>query len=267
MSILPKEIIKTQNFKSVNDIHFFLKDIMKDFIQESLEIELDIPRDRNTEFEPHIVPKYSRDISNLEKKIISMCGFGIVTRDISKYINEIYGIDILAETIIKITDKFIPSIEKWKTRILEDIYYFVFLDIHFSVKEDKSTVKKAAYVVLAVDQEEKKDILGIYIEANGSSKFWLIVLNDLKRGIKDILITCVDGLTGFKEAIQAVYPQTDIQRYIVHQIRYTLTYVNYKDKKKFSKDLKIIYTAPNEETSYLALQEVKENKKRNNHIY
>ena len=300
MSILPKEtireIIKSQNFKSANDIHSFLKDIIKDFIQESLEIELnsqlgyekndknfisdnsrngyskkkvksslgeielDIPCDRNAEFEPHIVPKYSRDISNLEEKIISMYGLGMVTRDISKHINEIYGIDVSAEMVSKITDKLIPSIEKWKTRTLEDIYYFVFLDaIHFSVREDKSTVKKAAYVVLGVDQEGKKDISGIYIGANESSKFWLMVLNDLKsRGVKDILITCVDGLTGFKEAIQAVYPQTDIQRCIVHQIRYTLTYVSYKDKKEFRKDLKTIYTAPNEEAGYLALQEVKE---------
>lgn len=135
---------------------------MKGFIQEFLEIELDIPPDRNTEFKPHIVPKYSHDISNLEEKIISMYGLGIVTRDISKYINKIYGIDVSTEMVSKITDKLIPSIEKWKTRTLEDIYYFVFLDtIHFSVKEDKSTIKKAAYVVLRVNQEEKK----IYCES------------------------------------------------------------------------------------------------------
>ena len=139
------------------------------------------------------------------------------------------------------------------------MYYFTFLEaVHFHVKEDKAIVKKAAYVVLGVDQEGKKDISGIYIGANESSKFWLMVLNDLKsRGVKDILITCVDGLTGFKEATQAVYPHTDIQRCIVYQIRYTLTYVSYKEKKEFGKDLKEIYTAPNEEASYLALEEVK----------
>ena len=300
MSILPKEtireIIKSQNFKSANDIHSFLKDIMKDFIQESLEIELDsqlgyekndknlisdnsrngyskkkvksslgeieldIPRDRNAEFEPHIVPKYSRDISNLEEKIISMYGLGMVTRDISKHINEIYGIDVSAETISKITDKLIPSIEKWKTRTLEDIYYFVFLDaIHFSVREDKSTVKKAAYVVLGVDQEGKKDILGIYIGTNESSKFWLMVLNDLKsRGVKDILILCADGLSGMKKAVTVAFPKTEYQRCIVHQVRNTLKYVSDKDKKAFANDLKTIYQASSEKVAVENLEKVTE---------
>ena len=143
-----------KNFISDNSRNGYSKKKVKSSLGE---IELDIPRDRNAEFEPHIVPKYSRDISNLEEKIISMYGLGMVTRDISKHINEIYGIDVSAEMVSKITDKLIPSIEKWKTRTLEDIYYFVFLDaIHFSVREDKSTVKKAANVVLGVDQEGKK---------------------------------------------------------------------------------------------------------------
>ena len=300
MSLLPKElireIVKKGNFNSAADIQEALKELMKEFIQESLEaeldnqlgyekygkndendnsrngyskkkvkssfgeIELDIPRDRNSEFEPKIVPKYSRDISNLEEKVISMYGLGMSTRDINKHIQEIYGVDVSAEMVSKITDKIIPLVEEWQNRPLEDIYYFTFLDaIHFNVKEDKSIVKKAAYVILGVNSEGKKDVLGIYIGGNESAKFWLTVLNDLKnRGVKDILIASVDGLTGFSDAIKAVYPHTDIQRCIIHQIRYTLSFVSYKEKKEFAKDLKEIYTSPNEETEHSALQELKE---------
>ena len=300
MSLLPKEVIreivKKGNFNSAADIQEALKELMKEFIQESLETELDnqlgyekygkndeidnsrngyskkkvkssfgeielnIPRDRNSEFEPKIVPKYSRDISNLEEKVISMYGLGMSTRDINKHIQEIYGVDVSAEMVSKITDKIIPLVEEWQNRPLEDIYYFNFLDaIHFNVKEDKSIVKKAAYVILGVNSEGKKDVLGIYIGGNESAKFWLTVLNDLKnRGVKDILIASVDGLTGFSDAIKSVYPHTDIQRCIIHQIRYTLSFVSYKEKKEFAKDLKEIYTSPNEETGYSALQELKE---------
>lgn len=300
MSLLPKElireIIKKGNFNSAADIQEALKEIMKDFIQESLEaeldnqlgyekydkkadinnsrngyskkkvkssfgeIELDIPRDRNSDFEPKIVPKYSRNISNLEEKVISMYGLGMSTRDINKHIQEIYGVDVSAELVSKITDKIIPLIEEWQNRPLEDIYYFTFLDaVHFNVKEDKTIVKKAAYVILGVNSEGKKDVLGIYIGGNESAKFWLAVLNDLKnRGVKDILIASVDGLTGFSEAIKTVFPHADIQRCIIHQIRYTLSFVSYKEKKEFAKDLKEIYTAPNEESGYSALQELKE---------
>lgn len=300
MSLLPKElireIIKKGNFNTAADIQEALKEIMKDFIQESLEaeldnqlgyekytkkneisnsrngyskkkvkssfgeIELDIPRDRNSEFEPKIVPKYSRDISNLEEKVISMYGLGMSTRDINKHIQEIYGVDISAEMVSKITDKIIPLIEEWQSRPLEEIYYFTFLDaIHFHVKQDKAIVKKAAYIVLGVNSEGKKDILGIYIGANESSKFWMGVLNDLKnRGVKDILIASVDGLKGFTEAINMIFPNTDVQRCIIHQIRYTLSFVNYKEKKELAKDLKEIYTAPTEEKGYAVLQELKE---------
>ncbi len=300
MSLLPKELIKEivrkGNFKSATDIQEALKDLMKEFIQESLEaelnnqlgyekyekkencdnsrngyskkkvkssfgeIELDIPRDRNSEFEPKIVPKYSRDISNLEEKVISMYGLGMSTRDINKHIQEIYGVDVSAEMVSKITDKIIPLIEEWQNRPLEEVYYFTFLDaIHFHVKEDKAIVKKAAYIVLGVNSEGKKDVLGIYIGGNESAKFWLSVLNDLRnRGVKDILIASVDGLTGFSEAIKTVFPYADIQRCIIHQIRYTLSFVSYKEKKEFAKDLKEIYTAPNEETGFSALEELKE---------
>ena len=300
IALLPKEIIREMvrkgNLNTVNDIQVALKDLMKEFIQESLEvelenqlgyekyekkddrdnsrngyskkkvkssfgeIELDIPCDRNSEFEPKIVPKYSRDISNLEEKVISMYGLGMSTRDINKHIQEIYGVDISAEMVSKITDKIIPLVEEWQNRPLEDIYYFTFLDaVHFNVKEDKAIVKKAAYVILGVNSEEKKDVLGIYIGGNESAKFWLTVLNDLKnRGVKDILIASIDGLTGFSETIRAVFPHTDIQRCIIHQIRYTLSFVSYKEKKEFAKDLKEIYTSPNEDAGYSVLQELKE---------
>ena len=300
MSLLPKELIKEivrkGNFKSATDIQEALKDLMKEFIQESLEaelnnqlgyekyekkencdnsrngyskkkvkssfgeIELNIPRDRNSEFEPEIVPKYSRDISNLEEKVISMYGLGMSTRDINKHIQDIYGVDVSAEMVSKITDKIVPLIEEWQNRPLEEVYYFTFLDaIHFHVKEDKAIVKKAAYIVLGVNSEGKKDVLGIYIGGNESAKFWLSVLNDLRnRGVKDILIASVDGLTGFSEAIKTVFPYADIQRCIIHQIRYTLSFVSYKEKKEFAKDLKEIYTAPNEETGFSALEELKE---------
>lgn len=300
MSLLPKELIKEivrkGNFKSATDIQEALKDLMKEFIQESLEaelnnqlgyekyekkencdnsrngyskkkvkssfgeIELNIPRDRNSEFEPKIVPKYSRDISNLEEKVISMYGLGMSTRDINKHIQDIYGVDVSAEMVSKITDKIVPLIEEWQNRPLEEVYYFTFLDaVHFHVKEDKAIVKKAAYIVLGVNSEGKKDVLGIYIGGNESAKFWLSVLNDLRnRGVKDILIASVDGLTGFSEAIKTVFPYVDIQRCIIHQIRYTLSFVSYKEKKEFAKDLKEIYTAPNEETGFSALEELKE---------
>jgi len=300
MGKIPKEVLRSYlkegNFSSAKELQDSLRDLMKDMLQEALEaelseelgydkyeketlsensrngyskkkvkssygeIDLDIPRDRNGEFEPKIVPKYSRDISYLEEKVISMYGLGMTTRDINKHIQDIYGVEVSAEMVSKITDKIIPLVEEWKSRPLEEVYYFTFLDaIHFSVKEDKSIVKKAAYVVLGVNGVGKKDILGIYIGANESSKFWLMVLNDLKnRGVKDILIASLDGLPGFTDAIRSVFPKTDVQRCIIHQIRYTLTYVSYKDKKEFAKDLKLIYTASSEEEGYNELQELKE---------
>ena len=300
MGKIPKEVLRSYlkegNFSSAKELQDSLRDLMKDMLQEALEaelseelgydkyeketlsensrngyskkkvkssygeIDLDIPRDRNGEFEPKIVPKYSRDISYLEEKVISMYGLGMTTRDINKHIQDIYGVEVSADMVSKITDKIIPLVEEWKSRPLEEVYYFTFLDaIHFSVKEDKSIVKKAAYVVLGVNGVGKKDILGIYIGANESSKFWLMVLNDLKnRGVKDILIASLDGLPGFTDAIRSVFPKTDVQRCIIHQIRYTLTYVSYKDKKEFAKDLKLIYTASSEEEGYNELQELKE---------
>ena len=224
------------------------------------QVEIDIPRDRNAEFEPKIVPKYKRDISEIENKIIAMYARGMSTREINEQIQEIYGFEVSAEMVSKITDKILPQIEEWQKRPLGEVYPIVFIDaIHFSVKNDGIVGKKAVYIVLAIDIEGQKDVIGIYVGENESSKFWLSVLNDLKnRGVKDILILCADALSGIKDAINAAFPNTEYQRCIVHQIRNTLKYVSDKDRKEFARDLKRIYTAPNEKAGYDQMLEVSE---------
>jgi len=224
------------------------------------QVEIDIPRDRNAEFEPKIVPKYKRDISEIENKIIAMYARGMSTREINEQIQEIYGFEVSAEMVSKITDKILPEIEEWQKRPLGEVYPIVFIDaIHFSVKNDGIVGKKAVYIVLAIDIEGQKDVIGIYVGENESSKFWLSVLNDLKnRGVKDILILCADALSGIKDAINAAFPNTEYQRCIVHQIRNTLKYVSDKDRKEFARDLKRIYTAPNEKAGYDQMLEVSE---------
>ncbi|WP_126992183.1 IS256 family transposase, partial [Thermosipho globiformans] len=172
------------------------------------EIELKIPRDRKGEYEPKIIPKYKRDISDIESRIIGMYGLGLSTKDIAKNVEDIYGVELSAEMISKITNKILPEIREWQSRPLEEIYTFVFMDgIVFKVKDDGEIIKKTAYVVIGVNIDGFKEVLGIYIGEIESSKFWLRVLNDLKnRGVKDILIASVDGLTGFPQAIKAAFP-------------------------------------------------------------
>lgn len=223
-------------------------------------VEIDVPRDRNSEFEPKVIPKHKRDISDIENKIIAMYARGMSTREISEQIQDIYGFEVSAEMVSKITDRILPEIEEWQNRPLDEVYPIIFIDaIHFSVKNDGLVTKKAVYVVLAITTEGLKDVIGIYVGENESSKFWMGVLNDLKnRGVKDILILCADALTGIKDAINAAFPNTEYQRCIVHQIRNTLKYVSDKDRKEFAKDLKRIYTAPNEETGYEQMLEVSE---------
>ena len=222
-------------------------------------IEIETPRDRNGEFEPKIVPKKTRDISGIEDKIISLYAKGLTTRDINEQIQELYGIEVSATMVSNITDQIIPEIKEWQERPLDDVYPFIFIDaVHFSVREDNHIVKKAAYVVLGINSEGFKEILGIWIGENESAKYWLGVLNELKqRGIKDILIICSDNLTGIKEAINAAFPNTVQQRCIVHMIRNSVKFVNYKDLKSFTNDLKKIYTSVDEEKGYEQLQEVK----------
>lgn len=221
--------------------------------------EFETPRDRNGEFEPKIVPKNTRDVSGIEDKIISLYAKGLSTRDINEQIQELYGIEVSATMVSNITDQVIPEIKEWQARPLDDVYPFVFIDaVHFSVREDNHIIKKAAYIVLGINSEGFKEVLGIWIGENESAKYWLGVLNELKqRGVKDILILCSDNLTGIKEAINAAYPNTVQQRCIVHMIRNSVKFVSYKDLKPFTNDLKKIYTSVDEEKGYEQLQEVK----------
>ena len=232
----------------------------KNLKSEFGEFEFETPRDRKGEFEPKIVPKNKRDVSGIEDKIISLYGRGLSTREINEQIQDLYGIEVSSTMVSNITDQILPEIKEWQNRPLDDIYPIVFIDaVHFSVRQDSQVVKKAAYIVLGVDKEGNKDILGMWIGENESAKFWLGVLNDLKqRGVKDILILCSDGLTGIKEAITAAYPKTIQQRCIVHIIRNSVKFIYYKDKKEFCNDLKTIYTAKNEKDGYNNLQKVKE---------
>jgi len=224
------------------------------------EFEIDVPQDRNSSFEPQIVKKRQKDISEIDQKIISMYARGLTTRQISDQIEEIYGFECSEGFISDVTDKILQEIDDWQKRPLDEIYPIVFIDaVHFSVREDNRIRKLAAYVILGYTLDGMKDVIGLEIGENESSKFWLGVLNSLKnRGVKDIMVICADGLTGIKEAIQAAYPQTEYQRCIVHQVRNTLKHVYYKDMKAFAADLKTIYLAPNEQQGYEALQEVKE---------
>lgn len=222
------------------------------------DIELTIPRDRKGEYEPQIVKKHQMDISAIEDKILFLYSQGTSTRDIERTMQEMYGIEVDATRVSRITDKLLPLIREWQNRPLESIYAMVMLDaIHYKVREDGMVVKKAVYIAIGTDMEGKKDVLGIWIGATESSKYWLGVLNGLKnRGVQDILIASVDGLTGFSEAIAAAYPQTEVQRCIIHQIRSSTKYVSYKDVKAFTAALRPIYKAPTEELALTALSEL-----------
>jgi len=224
------------------------------------EFEVDMPQDRRSSFEPQILPKRKKDISAIDDKIISMYAKGMTVRQISETIEDIYGFEVSEGMVSDITDKLLPKIEEWQNRPLSAVYPVVFIDaVHFSVRDDGVIRKLAAYVVLGSNEDGKKEVLTITIGENESSKYWLSVLNSLKnRGIKDILILCSDGLTGIKEAITAAFPSTEQQRCIVHMVRNTLKYVANKDMKAFAKDLKTIYTAPDEETASKHLKAVTE---------
>lgn len=222
------------------------------------EFEVDVPQDRQSTFEPQIVPKRKKDISEIDDKIISMYAKGMSTRQISETIEDIYGFEVSESMVSDITDKLLPKIEEWQGRPLASVYPIVFIDaVHFSVRDDGVIRKMAAYVVLGINEDGHKEVLTIAIGENESSKYWLNVLNSLKnRGIKDILILCSDGLNGIKEAISAAFPTTEQQRCIVHMVRNTLKYVANKDMKAFAKDLKIIYTAADENAARKQLEKV-----------
>jgi len=292
-----RQIISENDVKSVGDVYSLFKESFKDMLQELLEAELDatlgyeknnkldpdsdnkrngyspktvksqygtvaldIPRDRNNEFEPKIIPKYQRDISGIEEQVISLYARGLSTRDIHDQLNDLYGIELSADMVSKITDKILPEIKEWQSRPLDPVYPFIFMDaIHYKVRDEGRILNRAAYVVLGVTLDGSKDILSINIGANESSKFWLGMLNDLKnRGVQEVLFFCVDGLSGFKEAIHTIYPQAEVQRCIIHMLRNSFKYVSYKDIKKFAADFKAVYKAPTEELALSELEGVKE---------
>jgi len=222
------------------------------------EIELKVPRDRKGEYEPQIVPKHEMDISGIEDKIMFLYSQGTSTRDIEKAMQEMYGIEVDATRVSRITEKLLPLIREWQNRPLESVYAMVMLDaIHYKVREEGTVVRKAVYIGIGTDLEGRKDVLGLWVGATESAKYWMGVLTGLKnRGVEDILIASVDGLTGFSEAIAAVYTKTDVQRCIIHQIRSSTRYVSYKDIKAFTAALKPIYKAPTEAAGLAALDEL-----------
>ena len=223
-------------------------------------MDIDVPQDRKSTFEPQIVKKRQKDISGIDQKIISMYAKGMTTRQISETIEDIYGFETSEGFISDVTDKILPQIEDWQNRPLDEVYPILYIDaIHYSVRDNGVIRKLAAYVILGINTEGKKEVLSITVGDNESSKYWLSVLNELKnRGVKDILIICADGLSGIKEAIAAAFPKTEYQRCIVHQVRNTLKYVPDKDRKAFASDLKTIYHASDEEKARMALDRVTE---------
>lgn len=223
-------------------------------------MDIDVPQDCKSTFEPQVVKKRQKDISDIDQKIISMYAKGMTTRQISETIEDIYGFETSEGFISDVTDKILPQIEDWQNRPLDEVYPILYIDaIHYSVRDNGVIRKLAAYVILGINTEGKKEVLSITVGDNESSKYWLSVLNELKnRGVKDILIICADGLSGIKEAIAAAFPKTEYQRCIVHQVRNTLKYVPDKDRKAFAADLKTIYHASDEEKARLALDRVSE---------
>lgn len=223
-------------------------------------MDIDVPQDRKSTFEPQIVKKRQKDISDIDQKIISMYAKGMTIRQISETIEDIYGFETSEGFISDVTDKILPQIEDRQNRPLDEVYPILYIDaIHYSVRDNGVIRKLAAYVILGINTEGKKEVLSITVGDNESSKYWLSVLNELKnRGVKDILIICADGLSGIKEAIAAAFPKTQYQRCIVHQVRNTLKYVPDKDRKAFASDLKTIYHASDEEKARLALDRVTE---------
>jgi transposase-like protein len=289
-----REFLKQNPISSSDDLNNFFKDMMKVMIEEFYqgeleeelgytkydyrnkdsnnsrngysskklkssagEIEVNVPRDRNGEYEPQVIKKHQNTIGqDLEAKIISMYAKGMTTSDIESHIEEIYGYQVSDSSITRITDKILPLVKEWQTRPLETVYPIVFMDaIHYHVRSEGQIVKKAVYIAIGISSSGEKDVIGMWVGENESAKFWLSKLNELKsRGVEDILIACVDGLTGFANAIEAVYPQTQIQQCIIHQIRSSTQFVSYKDIKALIADLKLVYKASTEENALLNLE-------------
>lgn len=288
-------LLEEYDIQSADDIQDALKDLLGGTIQSMLEAEMDnhlgyepyertsnsnarngrksktirskygamdiqVPQDRESSFEPKVVQKRQKDISHIDDKIISMYAKGLSTRQISEQIEDIYGFDVSEGMISDVTNKLLPEIEDWQHRPLSRIYPVVFIDaVHFSVRDNNVIKKLAAYVILGINEDGMKEVISLQIGQTESSKYWLGILNELKnRGVQDILILCADGLTGMKEAVNAAFPETEYQRCIVHQVRNTLKYVSDKDKKKFASDLKTIYQAPSESIAHERMLEITE---------
>jgi transposase-like protein len=289
------EFIKSADIKDPSDLQNMIKEIMKQVVEGSLEGELDeelgytrydyrnketensrngyskktvhsdmgdmeisVPRDRNGDFEPKLVPKHVNTISqDMEAKIISMYAKGMTQSDIESHVKDMYGVAVSDSTVSRITDKILPIAKEWQNRPLEDTYAVVFLDaIHYHVRSEGQIIKKAVYIAIGIGLDGIRDVLGLWVGENESAKFWLSVLNSLSnRGVKDILIACVDGLTGFDNAIEAAFPKTEIQQCIIHQIRNSTKFVSYKDIKALMADLKRVYTAPTEEAALSELED------------
>ena len=229
----------------------------KTVLTQDQKVELNIPRDRNSEFEPEIVPKYSKRLPLFNDQIISLYSRGMTTRDIQAHLNEIYGVDVSPELISKVTDAVLEDVKSWRIRTLDSIYPIVYLDaLCIKSRQNGKNENKALYLALGINMEGRKEVLGFYLSENEGAKFWLGVLTDLKnRGVEDIFIACMDGLTGFPDAVRAVYPKTKVQLCIVHMVRNSTKYVSYKDLKAVCRDLKQIYTALNEEEALEALED------------
>lgn len=288
-----RELLQLANVGSMDDIQELFKDTIAEFMENGLEAELDdqlgysrydyknkdtdnsrngyssktlrtsfgdvevsVPRDRKSEFEPKVLRKNQTSISqDIEEKILSMYAKGMTTGDIEAHIQDIYGVDVSDTTVSRITDKILPAAKEWQQRPLESIYAVVFLDaIHYHVRNEGQIVKKAVYIAIGIDLDGHKDVLGMWVGENESAKFWATVLNSLKnRGVEDIFIACTDNLTGFSAAIEAVYPKTEIQNCIIHQLRNSSKYVSYKDLKALMADLKAVYAAVDEPAALDAL--------------
>lgn len=224
---------------------------------DSGEMELEVPRDRNSEFEPQIVKKRQSVLDDLEDKIVALYSKGMTTRDIQDILEDMYGVDLSPSLISRLTDRMLPRLEEWQWRPLGEVYAVIWLDcIFYKVREEGKVINKAIYLVIGLGLDGRKEILGFWVSAKESSGFWLGVLNDLKsRGVRDVFIFSVDGLNGLEEAIAATYPASDIQRCVIHQIRNTLRYVSWKHKKELSKDLKTVYGASTPEGANSSMDE------------
>lgn len=232
----------------------------KTILMDDGEIEINTPRDREGSFEPMLIPKRQRHFKGFDDKIISMYGFGMSTRDIQSHLQEMYQVEVSHELIANVTDAVIDEAKAWQHRPLDSVYPILYLDaMVIKVKEGKQIINKSLHMAMGIDMNGNKDILGLWMANNEGAKFWLSVLNELKnRGVNDIFIACCDGLTGFPEAINAVFPKTTVQLCIVHMIRNSAKFVSYKDLKEVVADLKQIYTAVHEDQASIALLEFAE---------